>query len=319
MIQPQADKTPQQQAGEWVFRQHSDAWTGADQRALEAWLAESEDHAREYARALRLWRELDGFKTLSFPAREAVRHRYRPTRRRRYLPQAAAALIAAVLVLAVGVNFPTETTYQTGKGGHQSITLADGSRLDINTDTELRVSLSKTSRLVTLVRGEVFFNVAHHEHQPFEVVAQNGHIRDIGTRFDVYATAGRVEVSVEEGRVEVSTAKQPGIRLAAGQQLSYADTGEIAGIKQADAEAASAWREGRLVFNLTPLAEVAAQLSRYHPVEFVFADAKLKNLKVTGRFDIGNLPLLLETLQAALPVKAEASGPHTFRLSRKRG
>jgi len=70
-----------------------------------------------------------------------------------------------------------------------------------------------------------------------------------------------------------------------------------------DTESATAWREGRLVFKGRELDDVLAQLGRYHQVDLVLADAKLRHLKVSGSFPTGDLDLALNTIAASLPVK----------------
>lgn len=190
----------------------------------------------------------------------------------------------------------------------------------------------------------------HDENRPFEVIAAQGQIRDIGTRFNIYTAADYTQVTVTEGEVEVMTEKafDPGraldkqsqvlldqrewvnrmiyearqwlqiktfdanlaVRITAGQQLAYNSQGEFSSLKKADTALISAWREGRLVFELAQLAEVATQIARYHPVEFQFADAKLKQLKVSASFNTNNLPLILSTLQATLNVQQELLVKH---------
>ena len=104
------------------------------------------------------------------------------------------------------------------------------------------------------------------------------------------------------------------VRITAGQQLAYNSQGEISSLKTADTALVSVWRDGRLVFELAPLADVATQITRYHPVEFQFATTKLKQLKVSASFNTNNLPLILSTLQATFPIKAEWLNEHHIRI-----
>ncbi len=350
--------TLEEQAGYWVLNQHSQQWTPELQGELHAWLAQSENHRREYTRALAVWQQLEHFKSASFPTRQAAqRQRTRHLRRRHLIKSSVRAVAGATLLvlLAVGVNDRLSTTlYRTGKGQQQAVTLADGSEINLNTDTELQVKITGSRRSVNLIHGEAFFTVIHDENRPFEVIAAQGQICDIGTRFNIYTAPDYTQVTVTEGEVEVMTEKaldpdralakqsqalldqqdwanrllnearqwlqiktfdaNSAVRITAGQQLAYNSQGGISSLKKADTALISAWREGRLVFELAPLADVASQIARYHPVEFQFADAKLKQLKVSASFNTGNLPLILSTLQATFPIKAEWLDDHHVRI-----
>jgi transmembrane sensor len=351
--------TLEEQAGLWVLNQHSQDWTAAQQQALQAWLDQSEAHRREYARAFALWQQLGQFKSASFPARQAAqRQRIKHLKRRRMyqvsIRTATAASLALMLAIAINDRLST-TNYRTGIGQQQTIILADGSELNLNTDTELQVKLSNDHRKISLIRGEAYFTVAHDETRPFEVIAANGHIRDIGTRFNVYTKAENTLVTVTEGVVDIMTqqsvdpadnlkttisdsptiqsrwfthkadltrqwlpittgANNPPIRVTAGQQVAYNDQGILSVIHSADIGQTTAWREGRLVFEMASLADVANQIARYHPVEFEFANASLKQLKVSASFDKTNLPLILSTLQATFPIKVERLDSRHIRI-----
>ncbi|MGH8653820.1 MAG: FecR family protein [Gammaproteobacteria bacterium] len=202
---------------------------------------------------------------------------------------------------------------RTAKGEQFPVTLADGSRVELNTDTELRVHLSYRERRVDLLRGEAFFTVQHDAARPFEITTAGGRIRDLGTRFDVYATPH--QVTVDEGKVEVTTRPAHTATLSAGKQIAYTPEGALSPVTQAGRNA-TAWRDGHLAFDLTPLAEVMAQIERYHPVKIVIADPSLQALRVTGRFQFRDLLLLLRTLEATFPLKAEPAKDGQIRLSR---
>ena len=354
--------TLEEQAGYWVLNQHSQQWTPAQQSELQAWLARSENHRREYARALAVWQQLERFKSVSFPARQAAqRQRTKHLRRRQLFKSSVSAVVGVTLavLLGVGINDRLSTTlYRTDKGQQQAVTLVDGSEINLNTDTELQVKITGSRRSVSLIHGEAFFTVVHDEDRPFQVTAAQGRIRDIGTRFNVFTAADYTQVTVSEGEVEVMTGKtfdsdraldkqsqalldQQGwaskllnearqwlqlqtfdassaVRITAGQQLTYNSQGEISSLKTADTALVSAWRDGRLVFELAPLAEVATQITRYHPVEFQFATTKLKQLKVSASFNTNNLPLILSTLQATFPIKVEWLDDHHIRIAAAR-
>jgi transmembrane sensor len=199
--------------------------------------------------------------------------------------------------------------YRTTKGEHSRIELSDGTRIDINTDSELRVAYTWSRRSVTLNQGEASFSVTHDAGKPFEVGAAGGLIRDIGTQFNVYRQKDRVAVTVLEGEVSVASGTgRNAQRLRPGMQLTYTGNGDIKLLEAVDTDSVTAWRENRLVFKGAELGEVLEQLGRYHAVDLMLGDASLQHLKVSGSFSTGDLDLALNTIAAGLPVKVMRHG-----------
>lgn len=214
-------------------------------------------------------------------------------------------------VLYRGLPISTTEAYRTAKGEHSTVTLAEGSTIELGADTEMSVTLSRRARSVRFLRGEALFTVVYDPARPFEVYAGEGRIRDLGTAFDVSRDGDRVSVTVVEGEVGVILGAA-GIphHLDAGQRLSYRGTGTVAGFGTANLEAVTAWRTGKLLFEDQPLERVLSQFSRYHDIEFTVADPALAALRVSGVFQARNLPLLLATIEATLPVRSKRIGEH---------
>jgi transmembrane sensor len=242
------------------------------------------------------------------------------TSRSRSLPRPALALVASILLAIFGLQvfFGTSVErYQTLKGEQKTISLADGSQIMLNTDTELTVSQSDSQRSVQLNHGEALFSVTHDPLRPFEVFAGSGRLRDIGTRFDVYAQADRVDVAVLEGEVDMMIAHKSVSRsLTAGQSAAYDINGNLLASRLTHMQAVTAWQNGKLIFTDLSLPEALTQIARYHSVEFQIADPKLRELKISGTFKTSNLPLLLKTLEAGFPVKINVIDPQHIRLQR---
>lgn len=306
----------QEQARYWLARQHSGDFTPAESRDFEQWLGSNSAHRTEYTRLAGLWRNLDEFKSSSFPARAAARN-YRPRAKTVWFPplQLAAGLglgLVIVIGLVAGEQLwlnPTAELYQTPKGAQKDIALADGTQVELNTDTTLRVEYSRRGRTVRLESGEAMFTVNHDDKRPFDVIAGAGRIRDIGTSFNVYKHPdAAVSVIVREGAVSVTTDRTGPTELIQGDRLSYTAQGVMSARDRIDPAAAGAWREGKIVFARTPLEDAMAQMARYHEIEFAFASPELRQLKLSGTFGTRDLPLFLHTLAATLPVKARLEG-----------
>lgn len=242
----------------WMMRLR-DGGRAEDWEQFTAWLEADLRHASAYEEA-----ELadDGLDALE-PAPPAPRDEWEPTRtgwpRRWVLGGGIAAALAAVIgVTSLGPGEPDIYAVETASGERRSVTLADGSRIDLNGGTRLVLDRD-APRAATIERGEALFTVVHDDARPFVVHAGDAVIRDMGTVFNVVRSGDRVEVGVEEGAVSYRQGRQsfdlqPGmaIRVAAG----------AAEVSRIDPEAVSGWREGRLTFRSAPLREVAADLAR---------------------------------------------------------
>jgi len=299
------------EAIEWLERVRGPASTPAEQANFEAWLASSAAHRAAYEEAARRLRRLEQLGRNAQDLRREARD-YRPAprvsaRARLGLAAGAAALVMAAGLIAIVPRdwFGTAAQYTSSRGDRRAVTLADGTRMELNIDTVLRVRYSPWRRSVMLERGEAYFSVAHERFRPFEVQAGSGRMTDIGTEFDVYRRANSVLVAVQSGSVSVQAR---GARtLAAGHALAYDDTGEF--LPQAPpANQLSAWRQGRIVFDNRPLAEVLAEVARYRQAPIELADPALGRRRISGT-------LYLDHLDGGLAALADVMG---IRLTRER-
>jgi transmembrane sensor len=295
-------------ASRWVTLQHSGSLTPAQQQAFVRWLNESENHRRVYQEMEAFWQNLAPLQQAAAPELAAARAYLRQAQRKRSWMRPGLALAASILLLAAAVPifqiWLGNGIYQTAKGEQAHITLSDGSRINLNTDSVLRVAYGLFERKVILERGEALFTVSHDAKHPFAVYAASGRIRDLGTQFNVYRHGDQVTVTVLEGEVGVDSAQNSATQsLQPGMQLTYRHEGPTGTPLHVETDAATAWREGRLVFKSQTLDEVLAQLGRYHAVELALDGASLKRLQVSGSFPTGDLDLALNTIAAGLPVK----------------
>jgi transmembrane sensor len=209
---------------------------------------------------------------------------------RRPIPRRTGAIaLAAGLILAIGISIITVQSgqYRTGVGEQRLVTLEDGTRLRLDTDSRVKVRLGDHERDVELLRGRAFFDVAHDTSRPFIVHADGTAVRALGTRFDVRLTGNAVKVTLVEGSVEVTQADRPKAwRLAPGETLSPRET--AAQPKRVDVAATTSWTSGRLTFRETPLAQAVAEVNRYSRRKVVVDVARLQQVPVNGVFDVGD-------------------------------
>lgn len=304
-------QTLQRETIDWILRLESADCTAANRQAFQTWLTQSEDRQRIYQQLAETWSGLSRFQGQDFPVRREALS-YRPPRKttRRFIELA----VAASLLLGVGVATFSEQGwhgqtrhYATERGGRQTVSLADGSSIELSTDTELKIRVNRWQRSVELIKGEAFFQVVHDQQRPFEVKAGSGKIIDIGTQFDVRLDNEHVAVAVLEGIVQVQAGDSREIH--ANQAISYDDRGELQTSAADDINAVTAWRRGQLVFENRRLDEVLAELQRFHDISLTLAEPALAKLKVTGTFHTDNLDATLNIIAMTLPVDIRRHNP----------
>ena len=183
-----------------------------------------------------------------------------------------------------------QSDYSTAIGEQRQITLNEGSRLLLNTDSAVNVDMNNNVRQVRLLRGEVFFEVDHDVTRPFMVDAGNVHVRVTGTAFSVNYHKKHVVITVAEGRVETSSSVDSVniTSLIPSESVSY-DGQQLTRYQTADLRQTLAWRHGQLVFVQAKLADVVAEMNRYRRGQIMIIDTKLSNRLITGVFSINRI------------------------------
>lgn len=178
-------------------------------------------------------------------------------------------------------------SYATPVGAHERIKLADGTRIELNTNSELRLESDPQKRVVRLLRGEAFFEVHHDADHPFVVLAGGHRIVDLGTKFVVREDKGGVRVSLVEGSAKLEsnagTGKQHTVVLKPGDVALATPASIIVHKEQVDVlQVQLGWRRGVLVFHHAALSEVAAEYNRYNERQIVIADPDIAKLTISA-------------------------------------
>ncbi len=227
----------------------------------------------------------------------------------------AATLIAALALLYTTNVFQSSPAqaqqYATNIGEYKDITLADGTRINLNTNTSLSVTMSKRSRTVTLHKGEVHFDIADDKNRSFVVNASDTKITDIGTAFSVYFADRALSVSVVEGIVDIQSPKEK-IRLTKGQKAVRAHKTEAILVANVDISNISTWRDGVLVFENTPLSGIVPELNRYFETPIILADARTAALTFSGVLNISDQDKMIGSIEALLPVSVKRDNKQIF-------
>ncbi len=302
------------QAVDWILRIRSENCPETERHAFNTWLEESASHRQAYETVQAQWEWMEPFKAMNFPARDAALRYRGKSPRRLFIYSAAATLLLAMGLTAFMPNgwLGIPHTYVAEKGDRQTVTLADGSRIELNTESEVRVHFNRWQRSVEIIKGEAFFTVNHDAERPFEVRAGSGRIRDIGTAFEVYIKPQHVIVAVQEGIVEVQASGKR--ELTAGQQLAFSNNGEFQALQAQDVAGLTAWRQGNLVFRDRRLDDVLAEVGRYHDTRIRLQNETLGKLRVSGIFHTAELGDTLNAIAAILPVNIDQVGEHEIVL-----
>jgi transmembrane sensor len=320
-------------AADWFVRLHGREVSIEDTLAWQAWLNESPENARAFARieevsqvlrsvplpppvsALELAR--DGYDA-SIPLKEWAppRRWFRP----RQILALAAVLAGAAFALTVALwESALPNTYRTAVGENRVISLSDGSSITLGGDTHVEVSMSRRARAIELLSGEALFKVARDVNRPFEVRVGDATVVAVGTAFDVERGSDRAIVSVTEGRVVVEPVthflpvvvlqefkpKLRAVHLGAGQQTIIAGSAGIEEPTQVvDTAAATAWQSGRLAFRLEPLRYVLEDVNRYARKPVVLEGNGLDSLLITGTVERENITGWISSLERAFDLQA---------------
>jgi transmembrane sensor len=224
----------------------------------------------------------------------------KPTRRP-VLAAAALALLASIAALFLWIGSDAARSYSTGIGEQRTIQLADGSTVELNARSRVTVRLTEHRRDVALIEGQALFSVAKDKQRPFVVRAGDAQVRAVGTEFDVYKKQAETVVTVVEGRVETYSgadgADAAAIMLSAGEQLTVLPH-TVTKPTRADTAAATAWVQKRLIFEETPLNEVAEEFNRYNRRPLAIDDAELQKLKISGVYSSTDPASLINFLRS---------------------
>ncbi len=342
----QPDPAAEEQASLWAARLEGGTLSAADRDALDAWLNADAAHRTLLSRYCQFSADLEeqllalvATGGVALPPEPETENTIEfvpaaaPRTRRWSFPRIASVAFAAAaaVALAVWVARPTARveTVATAAAQRSTITLSDGTRVELNAHTSLTAAIGSTERHVRLASGEAFFTVSKDKSRPFIIETPAGSVRVTGTVFNVCADApAKLVVTVVEGSVQVQPAEPAAPRstepyaLVARDSLSAIGGQIVKRTLDADElDAALAWRQGQVVFKDVPLRDVLKRFDDYHgkPIFYSGAIDQSKEL-VTGRYSIDDVDGSLKTLATAfnLDVEHEPSGKIRVKLKAER-
>lgn len=374
-----------EEATEWIILHRSGDLDAETKRRFDAWLRASPQHLRAYLEMSTIWEDVPALNrdwnpsadelialaraegnvvplavekapTSSVPASQGPEPQHRREARSMQLLALAATL---VVVLGAAAWFRVfHNVYTTGTGEQRTLVLNDGSTVELNAQSKIRVAYTDAERTIQLLRGQALFKVAKDPSRPFVVATDGTIVRAVGTQFDVYKKPAGTQVTVIEGRVAVVHAKAPAadvsvisgpletqlgeVLVSAGEKvliaqgpvpelaapadgITAAHDATDATVTAANIEAVTAWTRQRLVFDFTPLMEVAHEFNRYNrrPMKVECGAAvtpapadDLCSFNISGSFSSADPRLLLRFLREQPGIVVNET-PDEIRISRE--
>lgn len=306
------------QASRWLAARDSGSQTREQAEEFNRWLDADIRHRIAYLRLEAVWRRAEKLRDLRPLDRGANPDLLsQPTRRRWPLALAASVVVA---LLAGGWAWQQHFSWQrfeTQVGGFERIVLEDGSVIDLNTDSELRVRLRSAQRELQLLRGEGRFQVAPDAQRPFTVAAAGAAVRAVGTAFTVRLhESAQVDVLVSEGKVAVAAERvQRTPPLGAGEAaVVLADRVSVTRVEPQALVRRLAWTSGRLDFRGESLGEAVREFNRYNRRKIVIRNPELAGLRVGGSFTATDPQSFASALGSAFDIRVAADGEHIVLL-----
>lgn len=336
-----------EQACSWLIELNDGEADARIREDFMKWLQRSPEHVRAYMEIAAAWEDSARLRGRDTPDTGALvaqalaesnvvpldtRTSASPTspvtpKRVRRLAVAACLGALAIFGTVLGIFHAFRApTYETAVGEQRALTLSDGSIVELNARSRVRVEFSANERIVELLEGQALFEVSKDAGRPFIVRVGTTQVRAVGTQFDVYRKRSQTIVTVIEGRVAVSSslavnetasgrAPAASSLVSAGEQV-VVTAKAVAAPKRADLGIATAWTQRKLVFDDTALSEAVDEFNRYGTRRIVIEDAQLAQYHIRGTFPAGDPAGLLELLKDRFEVSVRET-PTEIRISKR--
>jgi transmembrane sensor len=318
----------EREASGWIVRIKAHDVTDAERQDFEAWRNADAANARAYAKMERTWGLVASMQHLKGRAAANDAARKQPSWRRPALAIAASALLAIGALAWFVQERPTTTAeqVQTAPGELRTITLADGSTIELSGGSEVSLQVTERERRVELVSGYALFDVTHDSERPFVVHTPRGDIRVLGTSFVIRVTETQVRTTVLRGSVSGAPARtgllsalgpREAVTAVANEEIVLDDQGaEVIAIAAEVIPRRLAWQEHMLAFDGETLNEAIAEVSRQTGWQFELEDPALGQMRVGG-YVAADPEAFTELLSSSLNLEARREGERHVVLARR--
>lgn len=294
----------------WFVLRASGDMSAARHVELERWLAARPEHTQAWERLNQMGQHLQQGRQIAPELARGTLRRVGQRSRRKVLGQLLFVGAAGSLLWLARDELRDLThagELRTATGQRRTVTLADGTRLHLNTATAVAVHVDASSRRITLRRGEIEVSTAPDASgRSLWVETPHGRLTPVGTRFTVHLTDTHTRLAVTEGAVDVRSLNAPeAARIAAGKQTDF-DHRHVAPPEALD-EARTAWASGMLVAADRSLADLLDELARHRP-GYLHWSPGVAQLRVTGTWPLTTdspTDAVLASLERRLPIRIQ--------------
>lgn len=291
-----------QQAAEWLTVLMQEDVSAEEKRQWTAWRQAHTDHERAWQHIERV---SQNFRTLDAQAGKRALAGKRISRR--------TGLKTLAWLCVIGITGWTSSKTSTVRsvladlstsvGERRDTMLADGSMLQLNSNSAVNVRYSNTQRMLQLIKGELFVATAAEQggnYRPFLVDTEHGQAWALGTRYAVRVDGDTTTVAVEEGAVRLVPRQGNPLVLQAGQTARMHLHGVDAPHPVSDQT--WGWRRGQILADGMRLEDFLNELSRYRH-GFLGCDASIADLRISGVFPTNDTDEVLRSLGHSLPLQ----------------
>jgi transmembrane sensor len=297
------DRKTFEAAASWYVQFQSQPPTPAERHAWQQWLNGDPSHQAAWNQMEQLQRSLGAL------PQDFTRRALSNTQQRRQVLKLMLMLAGAGYL---GWNVQQHTSlgnaladYQTRVGERRRVELADGTQVDLNTNTAIDVIFDGQQRLIRLREGEVLIQTGKlGAPLPFHVETRQGRVQALGTRFTVRQLQDSTRVGVLEDRVKLLPAEQPGHARLLGPGESADFDLQNVGPNHVYPRTETAWVDGQVIVLDARLGDVIDDLARYRP-GVMQCDEASAQLRVSGTFRLDSTDAVLANLQATLPIRVK--------------
>lgn len=287
------------QAGEWLARLHADDRSPDDEVAFREWLDGDPSHRTVFERASAVWDAVGGLRDQSPVAQPDT-----PRLSRRVVLAGGGALAVAG-ASTFGWREAYAGVYRTGVGEQRRLTLDDGSRVMLDTDTRIRFRAGSDARTLSLSAGRVDLDIAS-DPRPFLIELGARRIAAQTGRLDMRRDGDAMALTAIRGSARIDAAGAP-VSLSTGHRIAMG-AGRPDRIDRPEIDDLIAWQSGRLAFRDETLTDAVAELNRYTTRPLVIADPRAAQMRVSGVYRVGDPEAFARSLALLLPVRVTADG-----------
>ncbi|MGP1716476.1 MAG: FecR family protein [Methylophilus sp.] len=321
-------KALRETAAIWFYRLQDMAMDDPDRSRFEAWLMENPAHQAAYQEVEQVSQKLNSMHAVDqLSAALKNQHKTKRSNRLKTTITALSVLLFASVGLIGYQHWQAQPVLHMAAvstvGEMKTQQLEDGSKIIINSKSDLEITYYRDKRLAKLKHGEVIFEVARDENRPFIVDSGTAKITVLGTRFAVNHLKNLVRVSVDHGRVRVEAQDAAGNALAQPVILNDHQVAEVVQHSQPrkverSAEDGFSFEQGIISFDNADLAEITETIARYRVKPIVVDAVDGDAPHISARVSAGNVEGFLSRLPKLMPVNVKHESGKTIITGQKK-